>query len=315
MNYSKSLIIIYLVCIIGSLCGCTSIPYRISNVYATTWKSSILPKEISLQDVALHKDVTGVTERHFGPIILLYRDRTKIVVNPTKEPGERVFPIDYELTLPPEPKKVADNGNCEVVLKYDDNQIVWVYDEKIPQSDSSTLPLPNSWVGLKDGFFELDKDRLAEILEKCTLFVYDKSNDITNGRNEISFKDCMKRFTNSKIFHNSTYRYVIYDGRDTLAYDKIFWSCGLHYGDPPEKLKKDVTFIPREEKLPQHLGSFDPFLVTKNCDPLLRMPKILKGRKNFIYIKDGLFVLAYNILPRNFAIFKAMIENTFVVRK
>lgn len=48
--------------------------------------------------------------------------------------------------------------------------------------------------------------------------------------------------------------------------------------------------------------------------PGLPLPEIVTGRANVVSIKNYQIVLAYNIKPQNFRLFKELIKNTFVVK-
>lgn len=286
--------------------SCSPMPYVLHYIYANTENYSRLSDEVKGEPVKLRADVAALGDISYAPRILAYERYTTVISNRAPHPAWPT-PIHYEVTLPANPLMAVTNGNCEVVLRYPDSQTVWIYDYDPTVFSSSEEARQGVLPGVPEGMYEPDSEELLKILSMNP--IYGRPRE---GRDSI--EPGYRTISGRKVFVTAEIRFIFGDGPDSLAYDKRIWTCGKYYGEPPAKYRNQVEIIPEKEKLPSHIGSFGEFRATRGCVPPIRMPEIRKGRKSFIYVKDGLFVLAYNLRPRDYPLFKAMVANTFRVR-
>lgn len=77
------------------------------------------------------------------------------------------------------------------------------------------------------------------------------------------------------------------------------------YGDPME------TVLMRQGKI--FSGGKPGYTFTGPKPPLFYLSPAMKERRAILHVKDGVFVLAYNIKERDYPLFEAYIRDTFVV--
>ena len=94
---------------------------------------------------------------------------------------------------------------------------------------------------------------------------------------------------------------------DTLLYRERLMHTTLfrHQGFNLENIRVQESFIFKDGKI--DIG------MTGYKEPLFYLSPAMKDRRAILHVKDGVFVLAYNIKERDYALFEAYIRDTFVV--
>lgn len=299
-NNSLGIICIGLLLILV-ISSCEHIKYYKGYYWVSNDEETVLNRfgvqELNQKRYRLVNSVQGLDDLTIDPIILEFEHESKVIFRYDdtyvliRERNNPLSPQHYSITLPKGIKIALTNNQGEAILLYNKNQTVWIYDNRYKPFTADDKISLNRLLNLNDGIYELNDSTLENILNFN--YLYAKRIESREMDNDIPVY--------ANRYNTTPIRHIRVLGQDSISYSVSLVNSEVYFNNV--FLLDSINMI----------GSVHPLTVNKNIVRDFHMPKIKQNRRNILVIKDGAFVLAYNILPKNFPIFKAMTWNTFQI--
>lgn len=294
-NILLSAYILYIICYILSCTHYTNVHYK-----ASITDIHNLDNFTNEQGYEYTYSVKELDEPHILPLIYDYPYHSQIIARPTiwLGKGHVIGPQHYSVSLPKGIRFALTNQSCELILLYNNSQAIWIWDDEYRNhEDVKNLNLK---LNLPDGYHKLDNESL---------------NYIFSQFNPISSHSHWNEPKRAPLY--CAIRHLIINNHDTLSYERY----GPVYSGYINFEEYTGDGIGRFICEPYHDSINNTVYETKKIfrpkstkgKNIIKLPNRIKRRKNFIFIKKGVFILAYNILPMNEKLFKTMIEQTFQI--